>query len=137
MNTKRKGNISEAKVLSSLVSKGWVVLQPFGDTEPYDLVIDRGLEFERVQVKTGRTYSRDANCIEFNAYSISGRTRNQTQTKYTGLIDLFAVYYPVTDDVFLIPIDEITSSKPLLRLVDTCNNQSKKVKYARDYILAR
>jgi len=133
MNTKRIGNISEAKALAKFLEKGWVVLQPFGDAEPYDLVIDRGQGFERVQVKTGRYHK---GCCIFNAHSISGRTNNQTETKYIGLADLFAVYYPPLDVIYLLDVNDIGHlSIPMLRLEPTKNNQQYRTRYAKDYVL--
>lgn len=131
MNTKRIGNISEAKALSAFVSKGWVVLLPFGDTEPYDLVIDKGLGFEKVQVKTARKTKNG--CIVFNAYSIPGRSTDYTQTLYHGKADLFAVYSPDYDKVYLIPVDQV-GTQPSLRI----EPESKKhpgIRYAKDFEL--
>lgn len=129
MNSKRIGNISEAKALSTFVSKGWVVLLPFGDNEPYDLVIDRGLGFEKVQVKTAR--KTDNGCVTFNAYSQPGRASDYRTTSYHGKADLFAVYSPDYDKVYLIPVSEV-GSQPFLRVL----MESKKhpnIRYAKDY----
>ena len=49
------GNAGEAKVLAALVERGFDVLVPFGEGQPYDLVIHLGhSEFCRVQCKTAR-----------------------------------------------------------------------------------
>ena len=40
MDTNRKGNISEAKVLNAFVQAGCIVWLPFGNGVPYDLIID-------------------------------------------------------------------------------------------------
>ena len=76
MNPSKIGNISEAKVLAKFVENGWVVLIPFGNAEPYDLVIDRGLGFEKVQVKTGRLRE---GVIKFNSHSVA---RDGTSLSY-------------------------------------------------------
>jgi hypothetical protein len=129
MNTKRVGNIAEAKALAAFVSRSWVVLLPFGDNEPYDLVIDRGAGFERVQVKSA--WPTDNGCITFNAYSIPGRSKDYTQTSYTGKADLFAVYNPLDDQVYLIPVDGL-GSRPSLRL-DPPGKAHPGMRYAKDY----
>lgn len=40
--TKQKGDVSEAVVLAELVKLGFSVLQPFGDNQSYDLVVEKG-----------------------------------------------------------------------------------------------
>lgn len=108
LNTKAKGNISEAKVLAEFVAQGWTVLIPFGDNEPFDLVIDRGEGFEKVQVKTGRKRN---NCIEFNAYSTVGRVGNGDPVSYRGKADWFAIYFPPTNEIFLLPVEDVGEGK--------------------------
>lgn len=54
MDTNRKGNISEAKVLNAFVQAGYLVWLPFGNGAPYDLLIDIQSNLLKVQVKTGR-----------------------------------------------------------------------------------
>jgi len=128
VNTKRVGNGSEAWCLAKFVSLGWIVLLPFGDNERYDLVIERGNGFETIQVKTGRLSN---GCIQFNAYSSVGRVGNGTFRSYVGEVDLFAVYHDGC--VYLVPVQEVTTNKPLLRLEATKNNQRQRVRWAKEY----
>lgn len=53
MNSKRKGEISEAVVISELLKRNLTVSVPFGENARYDLVVDDDGDFERVQCKTG------------------------------------------------------------------------------------
>lgn len=133
METKRKGNLAEAKVLAQFVELGYSVLLPFGDTEPYDLVIDRGKGFESVQVKHGR-YNKNQDGILFNAYSLSGRTHNQVATTYIGKADLFGVYFAPLDTVYLIPVAECPTTKVTLRLTPPSNGQQSGIRYATDHL---
>ena len=48
------GQRTEGAILSELVRRGYKVLVPFGVNQRYDLVIDAGDRFLRVQCKTGR-----------------------------------------------------------------------------------
>lgn len=48
------GDASTAMVLARLVQTGKLVLLPFSENQRYDLVIDEGDRFVRVQCKTGR-----------------------------------------------------------------------------------
>lgn len=135
METKRIGNLAEAKVLTRLVELKYSVALPFGDTEPYDLVLNRGHGFESVQVKNGR-YNANKDGIAFNAYSLSGRTNNQVATNYIGKADLFGVYFPPLDTVYLIPVSECPVTIPTLRLIPPRNGQRLKIRYAIDYLAA-
>ena len=51
-NTKDVGIVSELKVLTELVSKGYIVSQPYGDNAPYDFIIDTNEKLLKIQVKT-------------------------------------------------------------------------------------
>ena len=53
MSTATRGNEAEAAILTALVRRGLDVLVPFGEGQPYDLVVrvaDRA--FLRIQCKT-------------------------------------------------------------------------------------
>lgn len=132
MNTKRIGNISEAKVIAAFVERGWPVLIPFGDNEPYDVVVEVGGDFKRVQVKTGR---RDQGCLTFNTYSVTGRTHSQVATRYEGKIEWFAVYFPENDGIYIFPIEECSTPKPMFRIDGGRTN--KFTRWAENYLLSR
>jgi hypothetical protein len=99
MNPKAIGEISEALVLARLIKLGHKVLLPFGNNQRYDLVIDHGAAFERVQVKTGRIRK---GAVVFNTSSINGFTRQRRA--YNQDVDAFCVYCPDNDKVYKIPI---------------------------------
>lgn len=124
VNTKRIGNTSEAAVLFKCVSNRWEVLQPFGDVEPYDLVISRGNGFERVQVKTGRYRN---GCVVFNTCSIPGRTNDNTAVDYRGRADLFGVYCEELGNVYLVPVGEVGVREGRLRVDPAKNNQATRL----------
>ena len=48
MNTKQIGDISEVTVLAELIKRGYTASVPFGDNDPYDLIVDIGSELYRV-----------------------------------------------------------------------------------------
>jgi hypothetical protein len=50
-NTKRRGESAEAEFISRAISLGFSVLKPWGESDRYDVVIDHGSGFWRVQVK--------------------------------------------------------------------------------------
>ena len=53
-NTKDIGILSELKVITELVSMGYIVSQPYGDNAPYDFIIDNGDKIIKVHVKTAQ-----------------------------------------------------------------------------------
>jgi PD-(D/E)XK nuclease superfamily protein len=48
------GQRSEAAILAAFVERGFEVLLPWGTNHRYDMVLDLGDRFLRVQCKTGR-----------------------------------------------------------------------------------
>jgi hypothetical protein len=131
-STNARGDVAEALVLAALVRAGKRVLIPWGQ-QRYDLVIDDGGQFLRVQVKCGWLKH---GAISFNtaslAYHIGGGAR-----PYAGEIDTFAVYCPQTSKVYLVPIAIVPNGRQAsLRIDPTGNGQSKGVRWARDFELA-
>jgi PD-(D/E)XK nuclease superfamily protein len=54
---------------------------------------------------------------------------------YTDEIDLFAVYCPDTERVYVIPVDEATESVGSLRVLPPANGQARRIRWAADYEL--
>ncbi|HEX8890461.1 MAG TPA: group I intron-associated PD-(D/E)XK endonuclease [Pyrinomonadaceae bacterium] len=131
MQTGEKGNISEAKILAAFVDAGYLVSLPFGDGHKYDLVIYDGRSLQRVQCKTGRVRN---GCLVFNACSFSGN--GGTRRDYQDVADLFAALNPETDDVYVIPVEEVGHTTARLRLKPTLSKQSKRIRWAREYLLS-
>jgi hypothetical protein len=51
-NTKRRGEIVEIAFLYTVANMGFAVTKPYGDSEPYDFIVDSGNRLWRVQVKS-------------------------------------------------------------------------------------
>jgi PD-(D/E)XK endonuclease len=88
VQTATKGNAAEAAVLNAFVERDFDVLVPFGEGQPYDLVVHPPINtFLRVQCKTAR--QRDG-CLVFNSRTTDhGRGR----LTYVGVADIFGVYF--------------------------------------------
>ena len=129
MNSKDAGNLSEAMILAALVRAGYAVLRPFGDNLRYDLAIDKGGTFLRVQCTTGYFVN---GTIGFPVSS-SQAHRGHGRQGYKGQADLFAVYYPLLNKVYVIPVDACGRGHCRLRIEPPKNNQKKRVRYAKDY----
>jgi hypothetical protein len=126
------GQRTEAVILAEFVKRGYSVLMPFGHNHRYDFVLDLDGEYVRVQCKTGRLRN---GAVEFAAQSIRVNSRQAVRRHYRGQIDVFAVYCPDTDRVYVVPIDEATVTQGTLRIDPPANGQTKRIRWAADYEL--
>lgn len=135
---KAVGDTTTAMVLARLVQAGKMVLLPFGENQRYDLVIEEtDGSFVRVQCKTGRLRT---GAVRFPTCSVTYHHPNNLGTRayrqnYRGQSDVFGVYCPETDRVYLVPVETVGNVMGALRVEPTKNGQSKKVRWARDYEL--
>jgi hypothetical protein len=124
-------------VLARLVQTYETVLLPFGENQRYDMVIDDGERFVKVQCKTGRL--RDGvvrfNTCSFTYHHPANRGTRPYAHHYRGAADVFGVYCPDTDSVYMVPVADVGSRAGCLRVEPSRNNQSKKVRWAADYEL--
>ena len=122
-NTSKIGNVTTAKVLAALMENGKTVLVPFGDGLRYDLLIDEGDRFVRVQCKTGKLKS---GCVAFRNYSVTGTGRR----RYGVEVDAFGVYCPQTKKCYLVPVVECAAWGTKLRVEPAKNGQTKDIRDA-------
>lgn len=131
VNPKAIGEKSEGQVISRLLRAGKTVLKPFGDNQRYDLVIDEGDRFVKVQCKTGRLRNGAVAFPTCSTYAHRGHGR----LHYRGQVDVFAVYCPETDGCYLIPVDAVGTTRCALRVTKSRNGQAKNVRLAADFEL--
>ena len=121
----------------ALRQAGFAILVPFGENTRYDLVIDDGRSFARVQCKTERLRQgavRFAVCSCYGHHLRPGNSRRD----YQGQIDYFGVHCPDTSDVYLIPIADLSvRTQAALRVEPPRNNQKDKIRWAADYEVGR
>lgn len=132
MNTAQKGDISVAMVIARFLQSGAVVLKPMSDAHRYDIVIDRGNGFERIQCKTGRFRN---GCVVFNTCSISSPHLGGRRRHYDGEIEAFAVYCPETDKCYLVPVSIAARGNATLRVDPPNRIAVKGILLAENYIL--
>jgi hypothetical protein len=126
------GNATEAVVLSALVRRNFHVLIPFGDGHPYDLVVHLGdASFLRIQCKTAWS---SQGCLVFNSRSTDHGGGPQS---YLGLADIFGIYFPPNQSVYLVPIDAVANFKGRLRLQPPLNNQKRRIRLAANFEIDR
>ena len=114
-----------------MVRAGYIVSIPWGDSCRYDLIIDDGERLLRVQCKRANW---NQGAITFYTYSFSG-VKGTIKRDYKDDIEIFAVWSPHTDKVYLIPIEEVMAEQPHLRVDPPANNQKKGICWAKDYEL--
>jgi hypothetical protein len=128
-DTSSIGNKTEAIVLAALVHAGYSTLLPFGGGHPYDIVLDDGRKFLRVQCKTGRLQEG----VIF--FPTASWCRNLSYRSYEGDVDLFGVYCPGTGEVYLVPIGDVPGKAASLRVTPTRNGQARGIRWAKDYLI--
>lgn len=134
MNTKRLGNIGEAKVLSSLVELGIPVYLQFGDNEPADYIIIVDNNCLKVQVKTSSTY--DGKTTSFDLTSSTAHRKNGARHKYTlEEVDMFLCYDEKTKQIFIVRNNgDMTAI--CIRYAASKNNQYTNVNMYSDFLLS-
>jgi hypothetical protein len=130
------GDRSTLAIMHSLVAHDAVLL-PFGENTRYDLVIDTGATFERIQCKTGRLKSGVVIFATASTYAHHPNPKIHRRG-YENEIEYFGVYYPTNGGVYLVPISDVsTTTSAILRIEPTRNRQSRGVRFANRYEIAR
>jgi hypothetical protein len=113
----------------ALARAGWHVYQPFFVPHSrVDLVANGDGGVHRIQCKTA-TVRGDA--LVFRTCSHTGSVRKD----YRGQIDLFGVYSPELDQVYLVPVQDTATRICYLRLAPARNGQTRRVRFAADYLV--
>jgi len=124
-NTNRKGDIAELAVAKKFLELGCWVSLPFGDDAPYDLIVDNGKHFIKVQVKHLKPRN---NSIHFKLNSDAGKPYKET-------VDMMVGYNPDDGKLYAInPKDFDFKSAVSLRLTTPKNNQKKGINLAENYL---
>ena len=131
------GDRSTARILACLLDHFEIVSLPFGENQRYDLIADDGKRLWKIQCKTGRLRN---GVIWFNSCSSSyhhpsSRSYEFSQHSYYGEADLFGVYCPENQEVYLVPVDEIGKRRGSLRVAATRNSQERRIRWAEPYKL--
>jgi PD-(D/E)XK endonuclease len=124
------GDHTTLAVMSALQAAGFAVLVPFGENTRYDLAIDDGWRLSRVQCRSGRLRCGG---VRFNTCSSYAHHRPSrfTTRPYFGEIDFFGVYCSETDDVYLVPIEDVPLTRQAaLRISPPRNGQTLRVRFA-------
>lgn len=131
---KQKGDLAELKVAVDLVAQGYRVLFPFGEDHDYDLVIDDGARFQRVQAK----YTRESDGVigaRCQSHSLTNGKIRVTKQYTAATIDWLAVYDAASDRCFYLPATLLGAGRTELRLrVRPAKNQQRaRIRWAEDF----
>ena len=129
MNKYQYGNSSEGVVLAAYLEAGFTVSIPFGAGASYDLVVDNGQRFFKIQVKTAWL---SKGCVH---YKSQRRTPGHGLTRRTykaGEVDFFVAYCPANKRLYAVPATG-HGTHGRLRLEPAKNRQVKLVRLADDY----
>jgi hypothetical protein len=103
--TKRKGMMAELIFVVKAASMGFAVLKPYGDSEPYDVVVEEKGRLVRIQVKSVFTTARWGYSI-----AVARLGQNRPVVQYSAAeIDFIAAYVVPHDAWYIIPVAEIVS----------------------------
>ena len=132
MNSKTKGNISEAKTLFEFQKRNIPVCLPWGDNERYDMIAEFNGKLNRIQVKTANEENNGS--IKCYCRSSKNHTTNKSLDTYEQDVDYFVFYNQTRDIIALVPIEEINSCKAIsLRIEPTKNGQINGIRFFEDY----
>lgn len=130
---KETGELAEGAVVGELSKKNICLLEPRGDNQRYDFVIDNDGEFIRLQCKHARVSNGK---IAFNISSTNYNTSSWDEREdYKGDVEYFVAYSSELDKVYLVPIEEASgSSKKVLR-IETPKHNEETIDWAEEYRL--
>ena len=136
MNSKAKGQLSEARVLYEFQKYNIPVCLPWGDNERYDMVAEFDGKFNRIQVKTANEEENGAICCW--ARSSTNHATNKQLSSYDGEVDYFVFVNQTRDWLALVPIEDLAGKKSMrLRIIPPANGQTKGIRYFEDYSFAK
>lgn len=128
MNTNSIGSVSELAVAKALMERGNIVSFVFGMSQPYDLVVDIDNKLYKVEVKTGRLKKGK---IQFRTCSVvRGKTIWASKAA-----DLYGIYCPELDKVYLLPIHLAGNTVGTLRVDPRGNGSKKGILMASDFVV--
>jgi hypothetical protein len=97
---KQRGEISESQFFAKAVRIGFGVAKPWGDSDPYDFILDAGgARLKRVQVKSAFKASKDG------GYTANATGNDYTQPYTKDDVDVLVAYVVPEDAWYVIPIE--------------------------------
>ena len=122
---KSRGEVSEAAFLAKASSLGFPVAKPWGDSQPYDFVLDSGHGMLRIQIKS-------TSCYRGHRYGVAAGGCSRLYTSDD--IDFIVAHIVPLDLWYVIPI-EAFEGIAMLRFNPRGPGRAKYEKYAEAWCL--
>ena len=107
LTKKRRGEMAEAAFLHKASMLGFGVSKPWGDSEPYDLILDSGSGLWRVQVKSAYR------CNENGGFAICAHGSRRKKSYSPKEIDVLVAYIVPEDLWYVLPVTLFRKTKSL------------------------
>lgn len=102
---KQQGDTTELRFMLLNQELGYTISKPFGDNAKYDLIVDTGIELQRIQIKSTRRKETSSGMDCYNCLVCSGADSKQQYS--TKDIDYVAVYVIPENAWYKIPVKDI------------------------------
>ena len=132
-NSTSIGAVGESAAIYNFTRRNIPILKPFSDNSRYDFVVDIFGKLLKIQCKTTICTRDKKSFMQFQLCSTNGFTaEHYTYTEDD--IDFYFLYCIENGYCGLVNISEVIGLKSVnLRLLVPRNNQSNKVRFAKDY----
>ena len=131
---KQKGDLAELMVAADLRRRGYKIALPYGEDWDYDLIIERCGALERVQVKH-TTSDGSVVFVKCCSHSLTNGRVRATKHYTAETVDWIAVWDATARTPYYVPSSVFDGHSQLtLRLTPARNNQSRKIRDARDFL---
>ncbi len=130
LTTSELGALTELAVATALTKAGCAVFLPFFNAHGrVDLIYENPAgDLKRVQCKSARL---SGDVMTFYTCSHTGGI----ERGYRGEADDFGVYCLETDEIYLVPVEDVPTRFASLRVGPAKNNQARRVRWAEPYRL--
>lgn len=105
----KQGNIGLGQAIAYYMSKGYIVLLPINDTQPYDLAVDKmdGNGLQRVSVKTTKSKKPNSSNFSVDLRSSGGNRSRYTNKAFDNSSCDIVFVYTIENDIWEFPSKEI------------------------------
>ena len=105
----KQGNIGLGQAIAYYMSKGYIVLLPINDTQPYDLAVDKmdGNRLQRVSVKTTKSKKLNSSNFSVDLRSSGGNRSRYTNKAFDNSSCDIVFVYTIENDIWEFPSKEI------------------------------
>jgi PD-(D/E)XK endonuclease len=108
--TKRRGEFAELAFMYKASSLGFGVAKPFGDSHPYDLLVQYGRRLHRIQVKSVFVTPGAKKRFVYRVHTAAHRYKHQASYSLDD-IDFLVAYIAAHDAWYVVPVGALSQRK--------------------------